>query len=121
MFDAKNLGVFAGKRPLHSKKADEDLEISDFVKAIKPMINGKYTYNRIPIIRRTPDRIMTCRPIEDADDLEQRIRLIVDWFRGMMPDNNILLEFGYQVLTDEEMDALIASGEEGTLFEVKRK
>lgn len=117
----KRTNPFKGRRPPYCKKADEDLEISDFVKAIKPLLNGNYTFNRIPIRRRKPEEILTFKPIKDPDDLEKRIRCIVDWYRDMMPDNNIVIDFGFQALTDEEMDALLASGEEGTLFEVERK
>lgn len=112
---------YNGMRPLHCKKPQEEIEGSDFAKVIRPDVKGKTVYARIPIRRRTPEQILTEHPIADADDLEIRIKCIVAWYRDMMPDYNIVIDFGFQALTDEEMDALIASGEEGVLHEVERK
>lgn len=100
------------------KKTREELEISDFVKVIRPDVNGKTCYARIPIRHKTPEHIMYDTPLEDADDLERRIRLIVEWYRYREDKEcNIMIEFAAHELTDEEMDALIAEGE-GVVYDV---
>lgn len=97
---------FSGLRPLHSTKNQEELELSDFAKVIRPSVNDKLCYARIPIRRRNPVEILTNTPIENDVDLEKRIRSIVSWYRDMMSDYNIVVDFGFQALTDDEMDAL---------------
>lgn len=122
----KDLIEYFGGRHKHSQKKDEDLTYSDYAKCISDgTINGKCLYKRIPIRCKRPENILMDRPIEDADDLEWRIRMIVDWYRDMMPDYNIAIDFGLQALTDEEMDALIAEEQNEsnsfTTYEVERK
>lgn len=110
---------FNGMRPKGCKKPQKDLELSDFAKVIRGKIGDRNTYARIPIRRKTPEEIMYNTPLEDADDLERRIRLIVEWYRSREnTECNIMIEFAAHELTDEEMDALIADGDEGVLFEV---
>lgn len=78
---------------------------------IRPIINGEAKYARILIRRKTPEEILYGRPIEDADDLNDRLKLIVDWYRGIglkNKDGGVMLEFTATYLTDEELDALEA-------------
>ena len=115
---------FNGMRPLHCKKPQEELEISDFVKVMRPSINGRVCYARIPIRRKTPERILCDSPIQDADDLERRIRAMVSWYHDCMSEYNISLNFEMQALTDEEMDELVAQtadDEHTYLYDVERK
>ncbi len=113
---------FGGCRPPHlKKKPQEELEPSDFAKVIRPQCQGKTTYARIPIRRKDPEEILTDKPIKDDADLEKRIRCMVQWYKDMLPDYNIVIDFGFEALTDEEMDALIESGVEGVVMEVERK
>ncbi len=112
---------FGGCRPPHLKKSQEDLELSDFAKVIRPQCQGKTTYARIPIRRKDPLRILTYAPIKDDEDLEKRIKAIAQWFKDMMSEYNIVIEFDFQALTVKEMDSIIESGEEGVLMEVERK
>ena len=115
---------FNGMRPLHCKKPQEELELSDFIKVIRPTVNGRVCYARIPIRRKTPERILCDSPIKDDEDLERRIKAMVKWYRECMPEYNISLSFEAVALTDEEMDALVeeTAGDEHTyLYEVERK
>ncbi len=103
---------FNGWRPRQCNKPQEELEISDFVKVIRPTINDKVSYARIPIRRKRPEDILYDRPIEDTEDLEQRIKAIVDWYKDMESSKtNIMLEFAATYLTDEELEAMEAEEE----------
>lgn len=119
------ISIFGG-RPKGCNKNDEELTCSDYIKCIGDgTVGGRRMFKRIPIRRISPEDILCGTPIKDDEDLEKRIKLIVQWYRDMMPNYNILIDFGFQALTDEEMDAVIAEDEsngiEHTCYEVERK
>lgn len=69
---------------------------------MRPTINGRVTYRRIPIRRRTPVETLTYSPIRDDEDFERRVRVIRQWFRDFQGNKNIILTFGVDVVSDEE-------------------
>lgn len=72
-------------------------------------IAGQEKYRRIFIRLRTPDEVLTYRPIEDGEDFANRLAIIEQWYNAHIKDRPVMLSFEALPmdanLTDLELEA----------------
>lgn len=68
------------------------------------VVNGREKYSRVFIRLRTPEEILTYRPIEDGADFARRAAALEKWFNTFVRDRDVVLNF--EVLSPEAADGL---------------
>lgn len=70
-------------------------------------INGREVYKRIFIWLRTPEEVLTHRPITDGEDFAKRAAIIEDWYNNHCTGHNIMLLFEALEISDEDATAIM--------------
>ena len=69
-------------------------------------VNGKPRYKRIFVRLKTPEEVLTCRPIADGEDFAKRVAIIESWFDSVVRKGNYVLSFEAMQITDDMADEI---------------
>lgn len=69
---------------------------------LRPSLNGKVKFCRIPIRRKNPEEILNS-PWRNSTDLERKIRALVAWYEDFEPDHNFIIDVTITALSDNEI------------------
>lgn len=71
------------------------------------MVNGKEVYKRILIRLRTPEEVLTFRPIENGADFARRAACIEQWYNRHIADGNVMLLFEALEISEEDAQSIM--------------
>lgn len=72
------------------------------------IVNGKEIYKRIFIRLRTPEEVLTHRPIENGADFAKRAAIIEQWYNNHVAGRNVMLLFEALEISEEDATAIMA-------------
>lgn len=72
------------------------------------IINGREVYKRIFIRLRTPEEVLTHRPIENGADFAKRAAIIEQWYNNHVAGQNVLLLFEALEISEQDAAAIMA-------------
>lgn len=70
-------------------------------------VNGREVYKRIFIRLRTPEEVLTFRPIENGADFAKRAAIIEHWFDNHVSGRNVMLLFEALEVSEEEAETIM--------------
>lgn len=72
---------------------------------MRPSLNGKVKFCRIPIRRKTPEEILNS-PCRNSADLENKIKALVAWYKDFESDHNFIIDVIITAVSDEEIEKI---------------
>lgn len=65
-------------------------------------VNGREVFKRIFIRLRTPEEVLTFRPIENSADFAKRVAIIEQWYNNHVTGRNVMLLFEALEVSEED-------------------
>lgn len=71
-------------------------------------LDGREVYRRIFIRLRTPEEVLTWKPITDGEDFAERVAIIEQWYNNNVKGHNVMLLFEALPVNDEDAAAIMS-------------
>lgn len=69
---------------------------------------GREVYRRVFIRLRTPEEVLTWKPITDGEDFAERAAIIEQWYNNNVKGHNVMLLFEVLPVNDEDAAAIMS-------------